>query len=199
MGEHLEESEHVFDDEPCTPPACKRPRLDQSDLTSVKIDQSDLTSRTDQPDLSAIRTDQPDLSSVVTDQPDLTTIRTDQSDLTSISDQLLSIEHRMCEELDRLKFSLPVTHIYNPLDYAAETHQSYVHRYGNSKKRVLFLGMNPGPFGMAQNGVGELLCMLASEVYCMGDDCSLVPRPSPAPVFDRLHYANPSGKAWERG
>ena len=175
MGEHHEESEHVFLDEPCTPPACKRPRLDQSDLTSVKIDQSDLTSRTDQPDLSAIRTDQPDLSSVitdqpdlssvVTDQPDLSTIRTDQSDLTSISDQLLSIERRMCEELDRLKFSLPVTHIYNPLDYAAETHQSYVHRYGNSKKRVLFLGMNPGPFGMAQNGVGELLCMLASEVY----------------------------------
>ena len=155
MGEHHEESEHVLVDEPCTPPACKRPRLDQSDLTSVKTDQSDLTSRTDQPDLSAIRTDQPDLSP----------IRTDQLDLTSISDQLLSIEHRMCEELDHLKFSPPVTHIYNPLDYAAETHQSYVHRYGNSKKRVLFLGMNPGPFGMAQNGVGELLCMLASKVY----------------------------------
>ena len=156
MGERHKESEDVFVDEPCAPPACKRPRVDQSDLTSVKINQSDLTSiRTDHPDLSSIRTDQSDLSSIRTDQPDLSSIGTDHSDLTSISDQLLSIEHHMCEELNRLNFSPPVTHIYNPLDYAAETHQSYVHRYGNSKKRVLFLGMNPGPFGMAQNGVGE--------------------------------------------
>jgi single-strand selective monofunctional uracil DNA glycosylase len=29
----------------------------------------------------------------------------------------------------------------------------YLRRYGNGPKRVLFLGMNPGPFGMAQTGV----------------------------------------------
>lgn len=89
------------------------------------------------------------------DQSLVTYTRTDKSSPTSISDQLLNIEHRMCVELERLRFSLPVTHIYNPLDYAAGTHQCFVHRYGNSKKRVLFLGMNPGPFGMAQNGVGN--------------------------------------------
>jgi single-strand selective monofunctional uracil DNA glycosylase len=34
----------------------------------------------------------------------------------------------------------------------------YLRRYGNGRKRVLFLGMNPGPFGMAQTGVpfGEI-------------------------------------------
>ena len=132
MGDQHKGSEDVIVDEPCTPPACKRPRVDQMNLTSVRINQSDLS-----------------------------TIRTDQSDLISISDQLLAIEHRMCEELNHLNFSPPVTHIYNPLDYAAETHRCYVHRYGNSKKRVLFLGMNPGPFGMAQNGVGELLCPIS--------------------------------------
>lgn len=59
----------------------------------------------------------------------------------------------MCEELSQIQFSVPVTHIYNPLEYAAETHRCYISRYGNSRKRVLFMGMNPGPFGMAQNGV----------------------------------------------
>ena len=72
----------------------------------------------------------------------------------SISDQLLAIERTMCEELSQIQFSVPVTHIYNPLEYAAETHRCYISRYGNSRKRVLFMGMNPGPFGMAQNGVG---------------------------------------------
>jgi len=53
----------------------------------------------------------------------------------------------------RLHFSPPVTHVYNPLEYAARSHSLYLRRYGNGSKRVLFLGMNPGPFGMAQTGV----------------------------------------------
>ncbi len=57
-----------------------------------------------------------------------------------------------------LRFSPPVTHVYNPLEYALRTHQAYVERYASTSKRVLFLGMNPGPFGMAQTGVafGEI-------------------------------------------
>ncbi len=47
----------------------------------------------------------------------------------------------------------PVTHIYDPLTYAWEMHDLYATRYGTGKKKVLFLGMNPGPFGMAQTGV----------------------------------------------
>ena len=71
----------------------------------------------------------------------------------SISDNLLGIEQRQCSQLLEIKYPAPVTHVYNPLSYASQTHQSFVHHYGNSKKRVLFVGMNPGPFGMAQNGV----------------------------------------------
>lgn len=47
-----------------------------------------------------------------------------------------------------------VPYIYNPLDYAWEAHAEYVLRYGAKEgKRVLLVGMNPGPHGMAQTGV----------------------------------------------
>jgi single-strand selective monofunctional uracil DNA glycosylase len=57
-----------------------------------------------------------------------------------------------------LRFSAPVAHVYNPLDYAWLPHKQYAERYATGRRRVLFLGMNPGPFGMAQTGVpfGEI-------------------------------------------
>ncbi len=56
------------------------------------------------------------------------------------------------------RFGAPVAQVYNPLEYAWERHVEYLTRYGAGRKRVLFLGMNPGPFGMAQTGVpfGEI-------------------------------------------
>lgn len=53
----------------------------------------------------------------------------------------------------RLRFAAPVAHVYNPLEYAWEAHESYLRQFGAKPKRVLFLGMNPGPFGMVQTGV----------------------------------------------
>jgi single-strand selective monofunctional uracil DNA glycosylase len=44
-------------------------------------------------------------------------------------------------------------HVYNPLEYAWDVHREYLRRYLSGSKRVLFLGMNPGPFGMVQTGV----------------------------------------------
>jgi single-strand selective monofunctional uracil DNA glycosylase len=46
-----------------------------------------------------------------------------------------------------------VTHVYNPLDYAWAPHRLYLERYGSGPSRVLLVGMNPGPWGMAQTGV----------------------------------------------
>jgi single-strand selective monofunctional uracil DNA glycosylase len=57
------------------------------------------------------------------------------------------------EETGRLRFAGAVSHVYNPLDYAWEPHCEYLRRHGSGRKRVIFLGMNPGPFGMAQTGV----------------------------------------------
>ena len=71
----------------------------------------------------------------------------------TIAETFLSLELRLCDELHSIKFSAPVTHIYNPLEYAMEPHKQYITTYCTTTKRVLFLGINPGPFGMAQTGV----------------------------------------------
>ena len=51
-----------------------------------------------------------------------------------------------------------MVHVYNPLDYAWAAHELYLRRFATAPKAVVFLGMNPGPFGMVQTGVpfGEI-------------------------------------------
>ena len=66
---------------------------------------------------------------------------------------LITAAKRLRDAVAELSFATPVTHVYNPLIYAWRAHEMYLRRYGNGRKRVLFLGMNPGPFGMAQTGV----------------------------------------------
>ena len=66
---------------------------------------------------------------------------------------LIAAARRVRDAVDRLSFAAPVTHVYNPLRYAWRAHEIYLRRYGGNPKRVLFVGMNPGPFGMAQTGV----------------------------------------------
>ncbi len=55
--------------------------------------------------------------------------------------------------LGRLPFKPPVAQVYDPLDYAWLAYELYLRRFGTNRKRVVFLGMNPGPFGMVQTGV----------------------------------------------
>ena len=65
---------------------------------------------------------------------------------------------RLVAELKQLRFAPPVTHIYNPLEYAEKAHSLYLSRFGEKKGRILLMGMNPGPWGMAQTGIpfGEI-------------------------------------------
>ena len=67
--------------------------------------------------------------------------------------ELVDIARRLRNEVGHLKFAKPVAYVYNPLDYAWKPHRAYLERYGRGRPRVLLLGMNPGPFGMAQTGV----------------------------------------------
>jgi single-strand selective monofunctional uracil DNA glycosylase len=71
---------------------------------------------------------------------------------------LIDAARQLASAVDALPFAPPVTHVYNPLDYAWEVHRRYLERYGSGRRRVVFVGMNPGPFGMAQIGVpfGEI-------------------------------------------
>jgi len=66
---------------------------------------------------------------------------------------LIAAARRLRDAVDKLTFAAPITHVYNPLRYAWSAHKIYLQRYGAGPKRVLFLGMNPGPFGMAQTGI----------------------------------------------
>jgi single-strand selective monofunctional uracil DNA glycosylase len=66
---------------------------------------------------------------------------------------LVTISRELSKRVGQLKFGAPVTHVYNPLDYAREPHERYLTLWGKGPKRALLLGMNPGPFGMAQTGV----------------------------------------------
>ncbi|XP_077460105.1 single-strand selective monofunctional uracil DNA glycosylase-like [Stigmatopora argus] len=67
--------------------------------------------------------------------------------------RFLELELELNAHLRGLRFGEPVRYVYNPLEYAWETHRCYVEKYCNPGQRFLFLGMNPGPFGMAQTGV----------------------------------------------
>jgi single-strand selective monofunctional uracil DNA glycosylase len=71
----------------------------------------------------------------------------------TISEQLVRAAWRLRREVAPLQFSSPVTHVYNPLDYARAPHKHYLEKFAAPRKRVVFLGMNPGPFGMMQTGV----------------------------------------------
>ena len=76
----------------------------------------------------------------------------------TILSKVRAATRQLCTDVERLSFGPPVSHVYNPLVYARRTHDAYLAKWGSGKIRILFLGMNPGPFGMAQTGVpfGEI-------------------------------------------
>ena len=75
-----------------------------------------------------------------------------------IREQLITAAKKLRAEVDALSFAEPVTHVYNPLRYAWDAHCEYLSRVGDQGAKVVLLGMNPGPWGMAQTGVpfGEI-------------------------------------------
>ncbi|MDO4636233.1 MAG: single-stranded DNA-binding protein [Lautropia sp.] len=66
---------------------------------------------------------------------------------------LIEAAARLRDELQLLHFAPPVNHVYNPLQYAWAAHATYLARFGHRPKQIIFLGMNPGPFGMMQTGI----------------------------------------------
>lgn len=66
---------------------------------------------------------------------------------------LFEITDQLERGLSRLRFGPPVTHVYNPLEYARRGYDAYVRKFAGRPKEVLLVGMNPGPWGTAQTGV----------------------------------------------
>ncbi|GAB4557008.1 MAG: single-stranded DNA-binding protein [Haliangiales bacterium] len=73
--------------------------------------------------------------------------------LTCRAMELVQISRELARATDALHFGPPVTHVYNPLNYARKLHEAYLKRFGAGHREVVLFGMNPGPFGMAQTGV----------------------------------------------
>jgi single-strand selective monofunctional uracil DNA glycosylase len=71
----------------------------------------------------------------------------------SPSSPLLAAARALSAALAKFAFPAPVAHVYDPHQYAWAPYEEYVTRYGQAPKRVVLLGMNPGPFGMMQTGV----------------------------------------------
>ena len=77
---------------------------------------------------------------------------------TTLSASLIAAACELSARVEKLEFSPPVSHIYNPLGYAWTPHELYLRRFGSNHKKIIFIGMNPGPFGMVQCGIpfGEI-------------------------------------------
>ena len=100
--------------------------------------------------------------------------------------RLIEAARELAGEADKLRFGPPVTHVYNPLAYAWKAHEQYLRRFGGAGKEVVFLGMNPGPFGMAQTGVpfGEIAAVrdwmkIDAPIGTPGEGTSAPARPRP--------------------
>jgi len=72
---------------------------------------------------------------------------------TATARKLLDAMDALCDALAPLRFSEPVTHVYNPLVYARGNAEQFIKRFATGPRRVVMMGMNPGPWGMAQTGV----------------------------------------------
>lgn len=65
---------------------------------------------------------------------------------------LIPIARRLARETSVLRFAPPVAFVYAPLDYARRPHEAFL-ALARPRPEALLLGMNPGPWGMAQTGV----------------------------------------------
>lgn len=77
--------------------------------------------------------------------------------VTDLGQELARISRDLSGQLARLRFSEPVTHAYLPTNYASSLCEAFF-ALAQPEPEALLLGMNPGPWGMAQTGVpfGEI-------------------------------------------
>jgi single-strand selective monofunctional uracil DNA glycosylase len=67
--------------------------------------------------------------------------------------RILTAARELASRCDAMHFGGATAYVYNPLSYARAGYAAYVERYASARRRVVLVGMNPGPFGMAQTGI----------------------------------------------
>lgn len=99
--------------------------------------------------------------------------------------RLTEIADELARELAPLRFAAPAAYVYNPLEYARAPYDRYLERYGGGTKEVLFIGMNPGPWGMAQTGVPfGAVTPVRNWLGLGGEDVARPPREHPKRPVD---------------
>ncbi|XP_034941270.1 single-strand selective monofunctional uracil DNA glycosylase [Chelonus insularis] len=78
--------------------------------------------------------------------------------LADIPSKLLALEYELTKRIEHITFGPPVEYIYSPIEYALSVHSNFLQKYCRTTKKILFLAMNPGPWGMSQTGIpfGEI-------------------------------------------
>ena len=69
------------------------------------------------------------------------------------AEALLAAAEELATAGEAAAFGPRVACVYNPLRYAGAAHRRYITAYARDGIRAVFLGMNPGPFGMVQTGI----------------------------------------------
>ncbi len=72
--------------------------------------------------------------------------------------KLFRVYKKLNKTIASMSFAEPITHVYNPLEYAWAVFANYLESYAPMRPTNILLGMNPGPWGMAQTGIpfGEI-------------------------------------------
>lgn len=75
--------------------------------------------------------------------------------------------------------SQPVSFTYRPLDYAEDLHRQWITRYCDAACSTLLVGMNPGPWGMAQTAVPFGAVSVVRDWFALRDNGMTAPAAHP--------------------
>lgn len=80
------------------------------------------------------------------------------NDPNNVTKDIVKAAKKLSRDASKIDFSSAAPWVYNPLQYAWKSHEQFLARYAKPTCRYLLIGMNPGPWGMAQTGVpfGEI-------------------------------------------
>ena len=109
----------------------------------------------------------------------------------SISEQLKDAALRLSEDcnrgINRIMKHKSVAHVTNPLDYAWAYHEQFIDQWSEFGATTLLLGMNPGPYGMAQTGVPFGATAMARDILQIKErDVRTPPRAHPKRPIEGL-------------
>lgn len=106
---------------------------------------------------------------------------------------LINASRKLAKTCEGLRFGAPATHVYHPLIYARKSYETYLRRFARPPKKAIFVGINPGPWGMAQTGIpfGDVV----SARDWMNINAAIKPPPYCHPKYPVLGFDCPRREA----